>query len=153
MAVLNELDMLDPNNAPNEDSEGSNVEIVDSGSNVEICEETELMKFSRILHDAQQAALAVERAKRIKNKTYTGVLQTTAWHRKHHQGDLAAQGFLAVHEFMKMTNEPKEKKELAFEESQESSDDGIVHHLWSNRSNTSDGTEIERAPAVSEVSC
>ena len=83
MAVLDEPDMLDPKNAPNEDfegSKGSNVEIVDSGSDVEICEETELMKFSRILCDAQQAALAAEREKGIKKKTYKGVLQTIVWH-------------------------------------------------------------------------
>ena len=83
MAVLDEPDMLDPNNALDEDFKGSgssNVKIVDSGSNVEICEETELMNFSRILCDAQQAALAVERAKGIKKKTYTGVSWTTAWH-------------------------------------------------------------------------
>ena len=57
MAVLNEPDTLDAghndeNDDDSEDSEGSNVEILDGGSDVDIYEETELMKFSRMLRNA-----------------------------------------------------------------------------------------------------
>jgi hypothetical protein len=59
---------------PNEDndSKGSNVEIFDSGSDVDIYEEAELMKFSRMLLNAQKKAQAEEKAKGNKRKTYNG---------------------------------------------------------------------------------
>jgi len=63
MAVLNEPSMLntghnDVSTMPNENkkdskgSEGSNVEIFNSGSDADIYEEMELIKFSRMLCDA-----------------------------------------------------------------------------------------------------
>jgi hypothetical protein len=59
MAVLNEPDTADADDVPNEgdasdnsNSEGSSVEILDGGSDADIHEETELMKFSRMLCDA-----------------------------------------------------------------------------------------------------
>lgn len=62
--VLNEDDDVD--------TKGSVVEIFDGGSDMDICEETELMKFSRMLSDAQKRAQAEEKAKGNKWKTYTG---------------------------------------------------------------------------------
>ena len=60
MAVLNEPDTLDTNDVPtmpndnDTDSEGSIVEILNSGSDMDICVESELTKFSRMLFDAQK---------------------------------------------------------------------------------------------------
>jgi hypothetical protein len=125
---------------PNEDddvSEGfedSDVEILDEGSNVDIYEESELMKFSRMLCDAQKRALAEEKkAKGIKRKTYDGNLQATVYRRKRYRSNLAAQGYLLVPEFMKLidTREEKDKlTELAVEESEASSDDDVVTVSW-----------------------
>jgi hypothetical protein len=125
---------------PNEDddvSEGfedSDVEILDEGSNVDIYEESELMKFSRMLCDAQKRALAEEKkAKGIKRKTYDGNSQATMYRRKRYQSDLAAQGYLLVPEFMKLIDTRKEKDkltELAVEESEASSDNDAVTVSW-----------------------
>jgi hypothetical protein len=60
-AVLDEPDTLGVPVTPNEDhldSEGSIVENLDGGSDVDIYEESELEKFSRILFDTQKRALA-----------------------------------------------------------------------------------------------
>jgi len=58
MAVLEKPNALDTDdvstmaNKCDDDSEGSIVEILDSGSDADICEESELTKFSRMLCDA-----------------------------------------------------------------------------------------------------
>ncbi len=95
MAVLNKPNMLDTDKDGN-DSDGFSVETLDSGSDTDIYEETELEKFSRILCDAQKKALAEEKAKGNKWKTYHGHLQTTVHHWKHHWNDLAAKRYLPV---------------------------------------------------------
>ena len=85
MAVFNEPDMMDADNIPtvpngdNSDSEDSMVKILDAGSDVDIHEETKLIKFSRMLFDAQKRALAEEKAKGKKQKTYNGSSQATAY--------------------------------------------------------------------------
>jgi hypothetical protein len=67
-------DQCDISTIPNEDdsegSEGSSMEIIDGGSDAEICEETELQRFSRILCEVQRKAQAQEKAKGNKRKTY-----------------------------------------------------------------------------------
>lgn len=68
MAVLNELNTLDTNNPLtilSDDFKGSNVKILNGDSDADICEETELARFIRILCDAQKRALA-ENVKRKK---------------------------------------------------------------------------------------
>jgi hypothetical protein len=97
----------DPSAESESESDGSSVEIVDNASDAEICEETELEKFSRFLHDAQQAALANEKANGNKRKNYKGDSRTTLYRRKRFRNDLAAKGFLPVHEFMKRMAEKK----------------------------------------------
>ena len=90
--VLDEPDTSDTDNVyalPNEDSDGSDVEILDGGSDIDICEETELAKFSQMLHEAQKEALTKEQAKGNKWKTYSGRSRTTKHHQKHLQIDLA----------------------------------------------------------------
>jgi hypothetical protein len=130
--VLDEPDTLDTDDVPTlpnedeDDSEGSDVEILDGGSDIDICEETELEKFSRMLHEAQKKALAKEKAKGNKRKTYSGHSRTTRHRQKCFQIDLAAQGYLPVHDFMKRMEAQKKKEELtasqelSFEELKES---------------------------------
>jgi hypothetical protein len=100
-------DQCDIPTIPNEDdskgsegSDGSSVEIIDGGSDAEICEETELQRFSRILCEAQRKAQAQEKAKGNTRKTYQGLSRTTAYRRKRVRNDLAAQGFLSVPLYM-----------------------------------------------------
>jgi hypothetical protein len=61
------LDIDDVSTLSNEDeddSKGSNVEILDGGSDIDICEEeAELEIFSRMLYKAQKKALTKEKAK------------------------------------------------------------------------------------------
>ena len=110
-----------------------------------------------MLFNAQKMALAEEKKKGNKQKMHTGHSWATLYRRKHHRSDLAAQGYLSVHEFMKRMKEKKKEEkltaqqELAFEESEESSDSDavIVSHLWTN-----DNIDIEEvAPAVNEDRC
>src|SRR5258707_15703512 len=83
MAVFDEPDTLDTDAVPtipsDSDSKDSSVEILDGGSDVDIREETELVRFSRIHCDAQKKAQA-ENLKRNKRKTYNGHSWTTAYH-------------------------------------------------------------------------
>jgi hypothetical protein len=159
MAVLDEPDTLDTDDVPtvpNEDddgSKGSNVEILDGGSDADIYEGTELIKFSRMLCDAQKKALAEEKVKGNKRTTYNGHSRTTAHRWKRYRSDLAAQGYLPVHEFMKRMEAQKKKdeltasQELTVEESEESSDDDAV--TGSNEPSMSEGMDIvELAPAA-----
>jgi hypothetical protein len=153
------LDTLDPLDVPgdtmpkeDDDDEGSCVEILDGGSDaVDICEESELAKFSRILFTAQKRATEAETARGKKRKTYTGHSQKTAYRRKRYRDHLATQGYLPVQEFMKLMESRKTAQErtpsqnltvLPFEESEESSDDDAV--------TASEGTSMELAPAVNE---
>ena len=107
MAVLDELDMLDAghddeNDNDSEDSEdfkGSDVEILDGGSDVDIYKETELMKFSRMLRNAQKKAMEEEKAKGNKRKTYSGHSRSTEYRWKCHQSNLYAQGYRSVPAF------------------------------------------------------
>lgn len=142
-------------NEDNGDSKGSNVEILDGGSDADIYEETELIKFSRMLCDSQKKALAEEKVKGNKRKTYNGHSRATAHRRKRYQSNLAAQGYLPVHEFMKQIEAQKKKdeltasRELAVEESEESSDDDAV--TGSNEPSMSEGIMdiVELTPAAS----
>ncbi len=61
-------------NKDDDNTKGSSLEILDSGSDVDICKENEPAKFSRMLFDAQKKALAAEKASRNKWKSYTGHL-------------------------------------------------------------------------------
>ena len=116
------------------DSEGSCVEIVDGGSDTDVCEEIASARFSRILCDAQKKAQVENAAKGSKRKTYSGNSRSNTHRRKRYRGDLAAKGYLWVHEFMKKRMESKKKRGTTFEESEESSDDdmAIASRLWSN---------------------
>jgi len=138
---------------PNEDdvnTEGSIVEILSGGSNPDICEETELTKFSRMLCDAQKRALEAEKAKGNKRKPYKGDSRTTAYRRKRYQGKLSAQGYLPIHEFVKRmaskngTEELTTPQGLPFEESEESSDNdaATVSQLRSNAPSISESTDM-----------
>jgi hypothetical protein len=128
-----EPDALDPDNLPtinfNDSDDSSTVEIIDSGSDTDICEEIELMKFSRIFCDVQKNALAEEKAKGNKQKSYQGLSRTTTYHRNNHRRDLAAQNYLPVHEYMEQMEAQKNEEklttpqDLTFEEEEESSDD------------------------------
>jgi hypothetical protein len=157
MAVLDEPDTLDTDDVPTipsvDNSKGSSVEILDGASDTDICEETELTRFSRILDDAQKRALA-ENAKQNKRKTYSGRSQATTRRRKRYQSDLAAKGYLSVPDFMKrMESKKSNREELPFEESEESSDDdaAIVSQLQGNEPISSEGTDIDNLTlAVSE---
>ena len=77
VAVLDEPDTLDTNDVstmPNDndtDSKGSIVEILNSGSDMDICVESELTKFSRMLFDAQKKAMKEKAARGKKCRTYT----------------------------------------------------------------------------------
>ena len=75
MAVLDE-----PNTLDNDDSRVSNVEIVDSGSDTDICNKSELTKFSKMLCGTQKRALTAEKAKENKQKAHTGHSRATAYH-------------------------------------------------------------------------
>jgi hypothetical protein len=162
-AVLDEPDTPDTDNVPtvpneDNDSEGSDVEIFNGGSDVDIYEETELMKFSRMLSDAQKKAQAEEKAKGNKWKTYNGCSQTTAHRRKRYWGNLAASGYLPVYEFMKQMEAQKTKDKLTasatVEESEESSDDDAITVSWLGTRSNEPGTEIkELAPAASGDHC
>jgi hypothetical protein len=83
VAVLNEPNTLDTDDVPtmpndnNTDSEGSIVEILDSGSDVNIYEESELTKFSRMLFDAQKEAMKEKAARGKKWRIYTRHSRTT----------------------------------------------------------------------------
>ena len=58
------------------------MEIFYGDGDMDICKEIELMKFNRMLSDAQKRAQAEKKAKGNKWKTYTGHLQITAYHQK-----------------------------------------------------------------------
>ena len=76
--ILDEPNILDTDDVPTlsneneDDSEGFDVEILDSGSDVDIFEESQLKRFSRMLYKAQKKALAKEKAKGNKWKSYSG---------------------------------------------------------------------------------
>jgi hypothetical protein len=149
-AVLDEPDTADADDVPNEgdasdnsDSKGSSVEILDGGSDADIHEETELMKFSRMLCDAQKKAQAEERAKGKKRKPYNGHSCATEDHQKRYRRDLAAQGYLPVQEFMKQMGAQK-KEELTVEESEESSGNNAITvcRLECNQPSMSRGTQV-----------
>lgn len=159
--ALDTLDSVDAFDVPSgtmpykddDDDEGSCVEILDSGSDVDICEESELAKFSRILFTAQKRAMEAEAARGTKRKTHTGRSRTTAYRRKRYRSHLAAQGQLSVPEFMKLMESRKAAQErtpsqnlmvLPFEELEESSDDDAV------TASESESTNMELAPAVNE---
>jgi hypothetical protein len=138
------LDTIMPNEDDNE-SDDSSLEILDSGSDTDICEESELAKFSKMLSDAQKKALAKEKAQGKKRKRYTGHSRTTAYRRKVCRNKLAAQGFLSVTRFWAMSQ--KSAEELTpptFEESEESSDELTL------ASEDSDCCQVAQGPAVSE---
>jgi hypothetical protein len=149
---------------PNEDdnaSDGSIVEILDGGSDTDICEESELVKFSRMLCDAQRKALTKEKTSGNKRKTYDGRSRTTAYRRKLFKQKLAAQGYLPIHEFMQLKSQKNAEKlttsqDLTIEESEESSDDDvvIVSQLRDNELSVSESPNItEHTLAVSEDRC
>jgi hypothetical protein len=115
MAVLDEpntLDSFDLPTVPNEDDldSDSSVEILDGGSDTDIDDKAELTTFSKMLCDAQKKALADEKAMGNKRKTYNGHSRTTAYRWKRHRRDLATQGYLPIHEFMKRMEEKKKRK-------------------------------------------
>jgi len=67
---------------PNESDDGSCMKILDSGSDsgdMDMISENELMRFSKILFKAQQKALAEEKARGSKQRTYTGHSKTTTY--------------------------------------------------------------------------
>jgi hypothetical protein len=132
-----------------DDSDSSCLEILDGGSDMDICEESELARFSQMLSNAQKNALAKKAAKGNKRKTYNGRSRTTVNHKKHFQKDLAAQGFLSVHGYRDYINAKKEKEKLkmpTFEESEESSEE-----LASAASE--DHRHIAQVPATSGDCC
>jgi hypothetical protein len=147
-------DQCDILTIPNEDnsegsegSDGSSVEIIDGGSDAEICEETELQRFSRILCEAQRKAQAQEKAKGNTRKTYQGLSRTTAYRRKRVRNDLAAQGFLSVPLYMARM-ESKNKEKLTFESEESSDNDEVfVSRLWSDKQSNSESDE-ERLQAT-----
>jgi hypothetical protein len=158
--------MTDADNIPavpnevNSDSDDSVVEILDAGSDTEIYEETELIKFSRMLSDAQKRAQAEEKAKGKKRKTYDGSSRATAYRRKQRRRALVAWGQLSVPDFMKWRETKKTKEELtaSIEESEESSDNDTASvsclGSWRNEPSESEGTEVEEvAPAASADRC
>ena len=130
--------MMDADNIPavpngvNSDSDDSVVEILDAGSDTDISEETELIKFSKMLSDAQKKAQAEEKAKGKKRKTYDGSSRATAYRRKQRRRDLVAWGQLSVPEFMKWREAKRTKEELtaSVEESEESSDNDTASVSW-----------------------
>jgi len=164
-AVLDTLDAGNIPTMPNEsdvdvDSEGSSVEILDSGSDADICEEAELTKFSRMLCDAQKIALAEEKAKGKKRKSYIGHSRATEYHWKRVQKDLAAQGYLPLHEVWKRVASKQNTKpvakelttpqELASEESEEGSD-ATASQLQIHQPSISEDTDMEELiPATSD---
>jgi hypothetical protein len=114
-AVLDEPDTLDVPVMPNEDhldSEGSIMEILDGGSDVDIYEESELEKFSRILFDAQKSALAQKKEKGKKWKSYTGRSRSIAYCQKCFRTSLPAKRFLTLDGFAKWVESKKGTKEL-----------------------------------------
>ena len=114
--AVDELDALNPNDdpiMPNEnDNEStgseSSLEVFDSGSDTDICEESELTKFSKMLFDAQKKALAEEKARGKKRKDYTGHLRATVYHRKCCREYLATQGFLPISMYMSQKKSTEE---------------------------------------------
>ena len=164
MADLNTLDAGNIPTMPNEfdvivDSKGSGVEIVDSGSDADICKEAELTKFSRMLCDAQKRALAEEKAGK-KWKSYTGHSRATEYRRKRVQKDLAAQGYLPLHKVWKwvaskQNTKPAAKKlttpqELASEESEEGPDNdkATTSQLQIHQPSISKDTDMEELVAA-----
>jgi hypothetical protein len=119
-AVLDEPDTLDTDDVPvvpnedhfesSEDSDGSVVEILDGGSDVDIYEESELAKFSKMLFDAQKKALTEEKAKGKKRKAYTGHSQSTAYRQKRFRTSLAAKGFPTLDGFAKWVKSKKKQE-------------------------------------------
>jgi hypothetical protein len=120
------------------------VEILDGGSDLDICEETELTQFSRILHEAQKRALEEEKEKGNKRKTYNGRSRTTAYRRKRHQKDLHAQGYRPIDKYMEQKKNKDEcttPQILTLEDSEQSSDSDMA--LWSNGPSASECTDVE----------
>src|SRR5258708_16319601 len=148
-AVFDEPDALDTDAVPtipsDSDSKDSSVEILDGGSDVDICEETELVRFSRILHDAQKRAQAAN-PKRNKRRTYSGHSRTTAYRQKRSRNDLAAKGYLSIHAFMKKMESKKNTEELPFEKPEENSNDAtpIMSHLCSTQPSPSKRQSIDQ---------
>jgi len=158
MAVPDEPNALDTDIVPtmvNDDSKGSSVEILDSGSDAEICEENELTKFSRMLCDAQKKALAKEEARGNKRKTYKKVSLTTVYRRKRCRRELAIKGFPSIDKFFELKEPPENAEELTapqdliFEELEESSDDDAVAVSWLQRNDirTSDAGDNRASDA------
>ena len=139
------------------------MEILDTASDADICEESELTKFNKMLCDAQKSALAKQKERGSKRKTHNGCSRSTAYRRKRYRDDLAAKGYLPVHEFMGCMMKPQKNadeltppQDLTPEESEEGSDDDSA--LWSllrsSELNAFEGTNIEElTPAVSEDRC
>ena len=95
--TVDEPNVLNPNDDPimlnenDNESTGfeSSLEVFDSGSNTNICEESELTKFSKMLFDAQKKALAEEKVRGKKQKNYTGHSRAMVYHQKRHWECLA----------------------------------------------------------------
>ena len=135
------------------------MEILDGGSDADICNETELTRFSKMLQDAQKAALAKKKAKGFKRKKFDGHSASTVYRQKCVRDNLAAMGYLPVPKFMKQMEAQKKERRttLTFEESEESSDDNvtIVSQVRSNEPSTSEGAchQVVCRPAMSEGCC
>lgn len=154
--AVDEPDMLDPNDKPimlNEDDNEStgfksSLEIFDSGSDTDICEESELSKFSKMLFDAQKKALAEEKARGKKQKSYTGHSRATMYHQKHHQKYLATQGILPISMYMpqkKCAEELTAPQDLTFKELEDSSD--IEEHIQDlTFKESEDSSDVEEPP-------
>ena len=147
-----EPNTLDTDNVvPNEDDddfEGSSVEILDGCSDTDIREESELTRFSRMLCEAQEKALAEEKVKGNKQKSYTGHSQATAYRQKQIQTDNAAQGYFPVHEFMRRIQLQKSEKKVTPSFKEESSDDDVITCI--DELKASEGMDVKLTPAVRE---
>lgn len=96
------------NSLPNEDSEDSEnscVEIFNGGHDINIYKETELIKFSKILFEAQKKALKEEKVKKNKWKAYSEQIQQTTYCQKCCCHDLATKGYLSIYKFKKHIKE------------------------------------------------
>jgi len=101
-------------------SEDEDVECL--GMFEEIVKQLDLNKFSVILKEAQQVALAAEQAKPLQ-RPYMGHSQMTKYHHKKLCTDLASKGFLPVDQFIKWAEAKRQAARTIHEESEESSDD------------------------------
>ena len=81
MAVLDEPDILDGNDIPilnednDDDSKGSSVEILDTASNADICKESELTKFNKMLCDTKKCTGKAEgKGEQVENSQWVLVV-------------------------------------------------------------------------------